>query len=303
MTEIVVNKNKKRVLIYDKTVPELYQLTEQYNIPKDFLTGITDPFEIARMESVETRDGEINELIMLQFVVPHTYQNGFKEFKTRAVAMINQKDTIILASNVRPEFLEETFKNFEESKTDFEKFVLQVFWRIQCESVRVLRWLHQEIEDMQFDVEKSSKNQEIYRLMALDKSLAYIQTATQNNRNVLELISNLDQFQNRPSLKELMHDILVESYQAESMVDEGMRLIDQLSDLFSNVISNNLNNIMKVLTSITIVLTIPTIIGGLWGMNVPVPFATHPNGFWITNGFVVVISAVTIYWLKKRDLM
>ena len=62
--------------------------------------------------------------------------------------------------------------------------------------------------------------------MTLDKTLAYIQTATQNNRQVLEKISMLDHFQNRPTLKELMHDILIETYQAESMIDEGMRLID-----------------------------------------------------------------------------
>ncbi len=298
-----LNKDKKRVLIQNKNVCELLALSEQYEIPKDFLSGISDPYEIARIESAIGKDGQVNELIMLQFLVPFTYQSGYKEYKTRALSLINKKDTIIYASNAIPEFLESTFEDFEQKRIDYEKFVLQVFWRVQCESVRILRWLHQEIEDMQFDVENSSKNQEIYRLMALDKSLVYIQTATRNNRNVLEEIAALEHFQDRPALRELMHDILIEIYQAESMVDEGMRLIDQLSDLFSNVISNNLNNIMKVLTSITIVLMIPTIIGGLWGMNVPVPFGQDNNGFWITNILTVIISGVVIYWFKKKDYL
>ena len=60
---------------------------------------------------------------------------------------------------------------------------------------------------------------------------------------------------------------------------------------------------MKVLTSITIVLTIPTIIGGLWGMNVPVPFGQNDNGFWITNALTVIISIVVIYWIKNKDYL
>lgn len=153
---------------------------------------------------------------------------------------------------------------------------------------------------MQNDIEYSSQNQELYRLMASDKTLAYTKTAVQNNRVVLEKILDSPEFNRRAEIKSLIHDVMVESYQVESMVDEGMRIKEQLSGIFSNVISNNLNNVMKMLTSVSVVLTVPTIIGGLWGMNVPVPLAHSAWGFVIINGMIILISVLLLRWLKDK---
>ncbi|HRM38288.1 MAG TPA: CorA family divalent cation transporter, partial [Trichococcus flocculiformis] len=101
--------------------------------------------------------------------------------------------------------------------------------------------------------------------------------------------------------QELLRDIIDISSQAEVMVTESSKMIDQLSEVFSSVIANNLNNIMKVLTSITIVLTIPTIIAGFWGMNVDLPFENHPWAFGITSLLTIFICFLTVYWLKKKD--
>ena len=74
-------------------------------------------------------------------------------------------------------------------------------------------------------------------------------------------------------------------------------------DAYASIISNNLNGVMKMLTSITVILAIPTLIASLWGMNVPVPMQDNPLGFAILVVSTVALTAITIIWLKIRDLL
>ncbi|MGX7108038.1 magnesium transporter CorA family protein [Facklamia miroungae] len=283
---------------------ELEDICKNLAIPHDYLSGVNDPFEIARSEEALLDNGGTRSLIVLQYLFPQMNSREYREYKTRAISLVKVEDQLITALPETPSYLRDIFKEFNDSVGfDYEEMVMKVFWKIQNETIKVLAWIHEEIEAMQKDIEYSSQNQELYRLMSLDKTLAYIKTAVQNNRRVLEQISKNDQFQNIHRLKALMHDVLIESLQAESMVDEGMRIVDQLSDIFSNVISNNLNNVMKILTSITIILTIPTIIGGLWGMNVPVPFQEYGGGFIITTLLSILISIIVAIWLKSKDYL
>ena len=283
------------------------EVINNFQIPEDFLSGVFDPFEIARIEHYDDGyDYHPMSLVLLQYSVINKASSGFSEFRTRSIAVIKAKDTIITATHGMPSFLTKLFEEIsigEYCNISYEKLVMEIYWRIACETVASLRSIHREIEKMESDIENSSKNKELYRLMALSKSLSAIDTAILNNRKVLAQMADLSVYQDTQQLLDLMHDIKVESLQAESMVDEAIRTTDQLSDIFTNVISNNLNNIMKVLTSITIVMTIPTILGGIWGMNVPVPFQENPMGLWIILLIMAVISGVTYIWLKHRDYM
>ena len=74
-------------------------------------------------------------------------------------------------------------------------------------------------------------------------------------------------------------------------------------DAYASIISNNLNVVMKFLASITIVLSLPTLIASIWGMNVPLPFANNLYGFWIVIGISILISLVAFVWLKKKDML
>ncbi|MCR8968525.1 magnesium transporter CorA family protein [Facklamia sp. 7083-14-GEN3] len=283
---------------------ELENICRNLHIPNDYLKGVNDPFEIARIEGCINNKEHSSYLVVLQYLLPQSKNREDYEYKTRAISLVQADEQLLVTFKEDPKYFSDLFKQFDQNfQLSYEEMVMKVFWKIQNEIIKVLAWVHEEIEDMQKDIEYSSQNKELYRLMRLDKSLAYIKTAVHNNRIVLEKISQDERFQSKPALKSLMHDVLIESYQAESMVNEGMRITDQLSDIFSNVISNNLNNVMKVLTSITIILTIPTIIGGLWGMNVPLPFANSESGFFMTILLSLLISIVVVFWLKSKDYL
>lgn len=303
MTDFSTNGMVAWVEIIGESSEQLIIEADRHEIPRDFLSGINDPFEIARMEELEGDMGQ-QVLVMLHSMAAEVGPSGFPEYNSQAISFIHQGQQIITAAQRMPEILKPLFEEFHQNiDISYESLVLTSFWRIQADIVEGLRTVHQEITTMQKDIQKSSKNKELYRLIAIDKSLASFKTAVQNNRNVLEDLLKAERFNKAPELVTMMHDVLIESYQAESMVDEGMRLVDLLNDIFSNVISNNLNNIMKVLTSITIVLTIPMVISGLWGMNVPVPFSEHPLGFLLILGIALVLSIGVMVWLIMKEYL
>ena len=102
---------------------------------------------------------------------------------------------------------------------------------------------------------------------------------------------------------EILEDAIVENRQAIEMSKIYSEVLNGTMDAYASIISNNLNVVMKFLASITIVLSLPTLIASIWGMNVPLPFATNPYGFGIVCGISVLISILAFIWLKKKDML
>lgn len=140
-------------------------------------------------------------------------------------------------------------------------------------------------------------------MINIQKSLINFDVAIKENNPVIKSIFEMENFSESEYREELLHDLLVENKQAEIMIDKSTIMVDKLSNLYSNVINNNLNTIMKVLTSITIVMTVPTIIGGLWGMNVKLPLENNPMAFLYLILLTIIISIIIILYLKKRDYL
>ena len=102
--------------------------------------------------------------------------------------------------------------------------------------------------------------------------------------------------------EDLLEDVIIEYKQAIEMVEMYSHILNSMMEVFASIISNNLNLVMKFLASVTIILAIPTTIGGLWGMNVPVPLEGNEFGFVTITSIALLISEGTGYWLWKRRM-
>ena len=102
---------------------------------------------------------------------------------------------------------------------------------------------------------------------------------------------------------EILEDAIIENRQAIEMGKIYSDILSGTMDAYASIISNNLNVVMKLLASITIVLSVPTLIASIWGMNVPLPFASSQHGFTIVIGISILISVVAFVWLKKKDML
>ena len=150
----------------------------------------------------------------------------------------------------------------------------------------------------------------IYQLLlrsaALYQALVYFATSLRSNSIVLERLRRYKRLEQYPEDMELLEDVMVEYQQAIEMTAIYRDIIDGTRELLSSVINNRLNNVMKILTSITIVMAIPTIISGIYGMNVDekwMPLSTTHYGFYIIVGIIIVICVCVLWFLKKKKMM
>ncbi len=141
------------------------------------------------------------------------------------------------------------------------------------------------------------------KLLNIEKSLVYFTTSLKTNALMLERLQRLHILTMDEENENLFEDILTESKQAVEMANIYSDILSGMMDAFASVISNNLNIVMKILTSITIIMTIPVLITSFYGMNVELPFQHHPHASLI----VIVISVVTamaavLFFIKKKWL-
>ncbi|MDD4250286.1 MAG: magnesium transporter CorA family protein, partial [Methanosarcina sp.] len=142
---------------------------------------------------------------------------------------------------------------------------------------------------------------ELIQLLELEKSLVYFSTSLKSNEMVLEKIQRSNPIKMYPEDAELLDDVIIENKQAIEMANIYSNILNGTMDAYASVISNNLNSVMKFLTSVTIVMSIPTMVASFFGMNVSVPFQGNPHAFtiiFIISMFFSVILAITM--LRKE---
>ena len=148
------------------------------------------------------------------------------------------------------------------------------------------------------------KNRELIQLHSLEKSLVYFSTSLKANEITLEKMLKLEIMQKYEEDQDVLEDVIIENKQAIEMTDIYSNILASTMDFFASVISNNLNIVMKILASVTILMAIPTIIGGIFGMNVPFPgnMESNPNAFNAIIIFTVLLTGGAAILLYKKDM-
>lgn len=290
--------------VVDPNDEEKSFLRDEFNLPYDFIYDALDRYEMPRFEKYETKEGKVLRLYMMLYPRVKKVMDGYDELESQPLAIIITEEITITISAEHPVFLNaiiqnETIKQGEQLTGNH--IILDIIWELTQSFVDETAKIDKSIDEMEQSITKSTKSNSFNKLIAIHKNLVYFETGITENDKIIHKIMESDIYSDDEKGKQLLHDIKVVSNQATTMVHEADQMISHLSEVFSSVISNNLNNIMKVLTSLTIILTIPTIIGGLWGMNIPLPFDEHPFGFVFLILLTIIISLVTAFWLKKKD--
>ncbi len=182
-----------------------------------------------------------------------------------------------------------------------EEFALHVMWCVLSGYVTAMNRINAEVDELQRELGNAPRNKQLYQIMAMQKSLIYFESVLNNTMPILKDLRKGERFFTTASYDRALQNVMVEAHQASTMAGVTERVLEQYNTTVSSIVSNNLNIIMKVLTSITIILTIPTVIGGLWGMNVPVPFAHQYWAFWGIIAATALLCGISSYILWKHD--
>lgn len=289
------------------TGEEISQLIDQYQLPADYITAILDDNENARFEGSYKLSPETPILLLLQYPKKVESPSGYLQFDTFPFAIILTNDKkIITVSKEIPPFIQQINDWIDPSqKMSFQKnLILKLSWHISYSFNHYLDQLIKKTNQLEGELQVSTENSQLYQIMDIQKSLVHFESALTANLAVWNLLSIEKGIIAGQSVhKSQLHSILIETKQALTTSKVQLQLVDKISDTFSAIVSNNVNNVMKILTSLTIVLTIPTIIGGLFGMNVKLPFANREDAFWWIFIITLALCIFVIHKLKKRNLL
>ncbi len=277
---------------------EFEQLSEDLDIPLDFLTDSLDIDERSRYE--------LEDNVKLIVIKTPTENNSINDsdsyYITIPIVIIlthNQILTVNSFDNAAIKKFLTTFHNRHPEKRNM--MVLKIFEKVIMNFQEYLKEINQRRNLLEQRLYDSNRNEELLALMRIQKSLVYIVTALRSNELLLMKLERTNFLQLNEDEKEFLNDLVVETSQALEMANIYTNILSSTMDAFASIISNNLNQVMKRLTSITIVLTFPVLVASIYGMNVEIPYQHSPHAFYIPVILSVVISVVmSWYFLKKK---
>lgn len=157
------------------------------------------------------------------------------------------------------------------------------------------------------ELAKAVSNQDLYKLLELSKSLVYFASSLKSNETVLEKLMRGRIIKLYEEDEDLLEDVVIEYRQAHEMADIYANIVSSTTESYASIISNNMNDIMKVLAAATIVLTIPDLIGSFFGQNCPMPwdsdFISNPFPFLFLLSSCVVSVILTAFILRKKKVL
>jgi magnesium transporter len=278
---------------------EIISISKNLNIPAEHLKAALDEEERSRIEVDEGCT-----IVLIDIPVPSVnLQDGGIFYTIPLGIIINGKNivTVSLQENyVIKSFIERRIKSFYTFKKT--RFLLQILYRNSKLYLQYLRQIDKASDKIESKLHKSLKNKELIQLLELEKSLVYFSTSLKSNEIVLEKILRSTPVKMYPDDTELLEDVIIENKQAIEMANIYSNILTGTMDAYASVISNNLNIVMKFLTSVTIVLSVPTMVASFFGMNVEVPFENNPHAFAIIFVMTMFFSVILAFTMVKKQL-
>lgn len=290
------------IALTDPTATEILEVADRYHIDPDDLRAPLDEEERSR---IEVEDDYTLILVDIPLIEE---RNGKDWYETIPMGIVTTEEAIITVcledTAVLSAFMDGRVRNFfTYMKT---RFILQILYKNAQLYLQYLRIIDKKSGEIEKKLHQSTKNQELIELLELEKSLVYFTTSLRANEVVLEKLLKTEKIKKYPEDEDLLEDVITENKQAIEMANIYSGILSGTMDAFASVISNNLNIVMKFLSAITIVMSIPTIISGFYGMNVNevgMPLAGSPWGFFMIILFAVMVSICVAFWFYKKDYL
>ena len=278
---------------------EIQRVSKSLGVDVDFLKAPLDDEESSRLE---IEDGQ--ELIIIDIpMVEH--QEDSMSYYTLPLGIILTKENIITTCLEESYIIEQFKENKVKSFFTFKKnrFLLQILFKVATRYLVYLKQIDKRSDNIERELHKSTRNKELIQMLELQKSLVYFSTSLKSNDSVMEKILKLKAIKLYPEDEDLLEDVIIENKQAIEMTSIYSNILSGTMDAFASIISNNQNIVMKFLTTITIVMAIPNIVSGFYGMTVMgIPFQNNPLSFLSVIIATLSICAITATILAKKNM-
>jgi len=277
---------------------EFSELSNKLEIPLDFLKDSLDIDERSRYE--------IEDTVKLIVIKTPTENNSFNEsdafYITIPICIILTHNQIVTVNSFENSAIKKFLSTFQNRHPDKKNMmVLKIFEKVVQNFMDFLKEINNRRNTYEQKLYDSNRNEELLNLMRIQKSLLYFVTALRGNELLMMKLERTNFLGLSEEEREILNDLIIETSQALEMANIYNNILSSTLDAFASIISNNLNSVMKRLTSITIILSLPALVTSIYGMNVEIPYAHTAHAFYIPVVLSLVVSIIIAgYFMKKK---
>ena len=282
---------------------EIKIVCENVKIQEDFIRDALDIEEKAR---IDQEDDDNTTLFVVDVPVTERGEDGEVLYTTVPLGMIVVRDDFFITVSLRKNKIIESFekrkiKNFQTYKKT--RFIFQILYLNSSFYLSYLKQINKETEVAEYILKNSMKNKELLKMLTLEKGLVYFTTSLKSNELVMEKALRGKIIKLYDEDEEILEDAITENRQAIEMAQIYNNILNGTMDAYASIISNNMNGVMKTLTSITIILAVPTMISSFWGMNVNLPLQNDSLGFIVMISISIILTLIVSWWLRRKNML
>ena len=276
------------------TEEEIQRVCAALQIKQDFIRYSLDEEEKAR---IDTEDDDNTTLYIIDIPVIESDRTR-RVYVTMPIGVIFVRDDYIITVSQKNNDIIKDIKTENVITYKKSRFLLQILYANSKKFLSLLYKINKELESTENKLKNSLQNEGLLKMLDLEKSLVYFTTSLKSNEVVMEKTTRGKIIKLYEEDEDLLEDAIIENKQAIEMAKIYSDILSGTMDTYASIISNNLNAVMKILTSVTFILAIPTLIASIWGMNVELPFQREPLGFLIITVFSIIMCIVATIWLN-----
>ena len=281
------------------TEEEIQRVCAALQIKQDFIRYSLDEEEKAR---IDTEDDDNTTLYIIDIPVIESDRTR-RVYVTMPIGVIFVRDDYIITVSQKNNDIIKDIKTENVITYKKSRFLLQILYANSKKFLSLLYKINKELESTENKLKNSLQNEGLLKMLDLEKSLVYFTTSLKSNEVVMEKTTRGKIIKLYEEDEDLLEDAIIENKQAIEMAKIYSDILSGTMDTYASIISNNLNAVMKILTSVTFILAIPTLIASIWGMNVELPFQREPLGFLIITVFSIIMCIVATIWLKRKSML
>ncbi|ULQ53748.1 magnesium transporter CorA family protein [Flavihumibacter fluvii] len=278
---------------------EFTELSEDLDIPLDFLTDSLDIDERTRFE----QDDNVKLIVIKTPTENNSFNDSDAFYITIPICIILTHNQIVTVNSFENDAIKKFLNTFQNRHPDNRKMmVLKIIEKVVQTYMEFLKEINHRRNLTEQKLYDANRNEELLQLMRIQKSLVYFVTALRSNELLLIKLERTNFLGLNEDEKEFLNDLIVDNSQALEMANIYTNILSSTLDAFASIIANNQNEVLKRLSVITITLTLPVLVASIYGMNVPIPFSNSPYAFYVPVILSMVISLVIGWFFLRKKL-
>lgn len=278
---------------------EIQRLIDRFELPQDIFIATDRPDIVARLEKIpDHKQNTFYEFVVFNL---HPQSSLPMEEQLQPVSFIFSEDRVITCTNQKISLFQGLLNQYADKIHSIPSFIVYAVLSIYRQYIRELDNIKQTIDKLDLDARQTMSADELFLLADTERELVFLDHTLKDQATAVQTLwrdTDIIEKVNNPAL---IYDVKLAQRHAEKLINIYRDLLTTIGGLFSDMMSHRLNLLMKFLNSAALILSVPTLVSGIWGMNSQVPGEGSQTGFYLVVIFGALLTFLFALYLKHKD--